>query len=357
MRHRAHILAAALLLGALPAAADPQVWSERSEKTADVRGIQALEIVNTRGRVELRPSPDRDLHITAVKIVRRSGRQSAQSLAREIEVAAGKQGDRYVVEVRYPRRHHVRVSFWDIFRVDGVDHPRYEVQIVCQVPRGLAVSVRETSGDIRSQGLDGEQKLKTTSGDIEVESATGALEAASTSGDVRATSIRRARVRCVSGDILVQQASGPLRATTTSGRITVSGAEDSLALSSVSGDIRSDRAPRGVEASSSSGDVVLHESAGSVRVRTSSGDVRLSVREPLRSVEAGTSSGGIRLRLDRTVSCALDLQTSSGSIEVDLPMQMRSATRRSVSGSIRGGRTPVTLHTTSGDISIAEGSL
>jgi len=36
---------------------------------------------------------------------------------------------------------------------------------------------------------------------------------------------------------------------------------------------------------------------------------------------------------------------------------MRSASRRTVTGSIRGGRTPVTLHTSSGDITIDEGGL
>jgi hypothetical protein len=36
-------------------------------------------------------------------------------------------------------------------------------------------------------------------------------------------------------------------------------------------------------------------------------------------------------------------------------MQMRNATRHGVSGSIRGGNIPVTLHTASGDITVAGG--
>lgn len=357
MKRWVFLSVAALFLLAGPAAADREAWREQSEKTVQVRGVRTLEVVNARGRVELLPSPDGDLHITALKVVRRGGREAAQDVARRISVETGAKGDRYVVEVRYPRRHSVNISFWDLFRANGVSFPRYEVILTCQVPRGLGVSVRETSGDIRSKDLAADQVLKSTSGDIDVESAAGALQLSSTSGDVRASAIRGARVRTVSGDVVVRDVSGVLRAATTSGRITVTGARDSLALTSVSGDIRADRASRGAAANTSSGDVVLREIAGAVRIGTTSGDVRLFVEEPLESVEAGTSSGKIRLRLDPAVSCALDLRTSSGSINVDLPMRMNNVTRRSVTGSIRGGRAPVTLRTTSGDITIGEGGL
>jgi DUF4097 and DUF4098 domain-containing protein YvlB len=159
----------------------------------------------------------------------------------------------------------------------------------------------------------------------------------------------------VSGDVVVQKATGSLRASTSSGEISVTGAADSLALKTVSGDIRADAAPRGLDAETSSGDIVVRGVAGAVRVGTVSGDVRLSLREPLRGVNATSSSGGIRLQLGPTVGCALDMRTSSGTIEVEQPMQMKTVSRRNVSGVIRGGRTPAVLQTVSGDITVAGG--
>jgi len=349
------VVAAALLLGASPAAADREVLREQSEQTIEARGFNALEVVNSRGRVDLLPSPDGKLHLTALKIVRCSSRARAEELARGIVVETGVKDDRYVVEVRYQKRHSVRISFWDIFKIDGLNLPAYEVRLTCQVPRGLPVTVRESSGDIRSEGLAGAQVLRTSSGDIVIESAGGPLEASSSSGDVTATAVRQARVRSVSGDVVVRQAQGALRASTSSGDITVSGAADSLALSSVSGDIRADHAPRGLDAETSSGGIAVRGVSGSVKVGTSSGDVRLSLREPLRDVDASTSSGEIRLQLAAAVACALDMRTSSGTIEVEQPMQMKNVSRRSVSGVIRGGRTPVVLHTASGDITVVGG--
>ena len=317
MRRSFQVVTAALLVGASPAAADREVLREQSEQTVEARGFKTLEVINARGRVDLLPSPDAKLHLTALKIVRYRSHERAQELARGIVVETGVRDDRYVVEVRYQKRHSVRISFWDIFKIDGLNLPAYEVRVTCQVPRGLPVTVRESSGDIRSEGLAGAQVLRTSSGDIVVESAGGPLEALSSSGEVTATAVRQARVKSVSGDVVVRQVEGPLHASTSSGSITVTGAVDSLALSSVSGDISADHAPRGLDAE--------------------------------------TSSGEIRLQLAAAVACALDMRTSSGTIEVEQPMQMKSVSRRSVSGVIRGGRTPVVLHTASGDITVVGG--
>ena len=355
MRRCIQVMTAALLLGAPPAAADRDVWREQSEKTVEARGFKSLEVINSRGRVDLVSSPDAKLHLTALKIVRVGSRERAEALAHGIVVETGIRDDRYVVEVHYQKRHNVHINFWDFFRVDGVNLPGYEVRITCQIPRGLPVTVRESSGDVRSEGLAGAQVLRTSSGDIEVQSADGPLDISSSSGEVAATAVRQTQVRSVSGDIVVRQAAGPLRASTSSGDITVAGAEDSLALSSVSGDIRADRAPRGLEAETSSGEIVARGVSGAVKVGTSSGDVRLSLREPLRGVDATTSSGEIRLALDPAVGCTLDMRTSSGTIEVEQPMQMKDVSRRHVSGVIRGGRAPVVLLTSSGDVTVVGG--
>ena len=73
MRWRWWVVVAVLLVPGRWARAD-DVWREESQKTVEVRGFATVEIDNARGRVDLVPSPDGRLHITALKIVR-SGRQ------------------------------------------------------------------------------------------------------------------------------------------------------------------------------------------------------------------------------------------------------------------------------------------
>lgn len=355
MKRSMALAALFLMVAASPSLADREAHREQSQKTIDVRGFGTLEILNSRGRVDLMPSADAQIHVTALKIVSLGDDEYAQKVLREITVEAGVRGDRYVIEVHYPRRHDIRIDFWDLFKSDG-GMPLYEVRIACEVPRGLAVKARQTSGDIHSEGVAGVQTLESTSGDIEVQSAGAALEAVSTSGSVSVAGVQKARVRSVSGDVSVKVAAGPLRASTTSGSITVTGAQDSLSLSSMSGDIRADRAPHGLTAETTSGEVMVRGISGSARVGSTSGDVQLSLRQPLRGLEAGTSSGEIRVELDPAIACALEMHTSSGDIDVQVPMQMRNASRHGVTGSIRGGGTPVSLKTSSGDITVVGGS-
>jgi hypothetical protein len=347
------LVLAALLVPGRPAQAE-DVWREQSQKTVEVRGFATLEIDNARGRVDLAPSTDGRLHITALKLVRSGRQEQAQDLARRIIVEAGPNGDRYRVEVRY-QPHHIHIGLEDLFSFDSRRFPRYEVRIQAEVPPGLGIVVRESSGDIRSEGVTGPQVLRSTSGDVEVLSAGGRVEVSTSSGDVTADGLRAARVGSTSGDLVLQQVSGPLVASTSSGDITVRSAGDSLALSSVSGDIKADRAPRGLRAETSSGGVAVRAVSGSVRVGTASGDVSLGLHEPLSGIEVGTSSGEVRLDLDPAVRCLLDLKTSSGSLRVTLPMTMSRVSRRNLSGAIRGGKTPVNLHTASGDITVTGG--
>lgn len=348
-------LIATLLVAAAPAVAGREAYREQSDRTVEVQGFKTVEVINSRGRIDLVASPDAQLHVSALKIVSLGSEEYSRKILREITVTAGARGDRYVVDVEYPRKHDLRISFWDLFKSDGGSMPLYEVRLTCQVPRGLAVKAHARSGDIHSEGISGPQDLENTSGDTEVLSADAAIEVSSTSGEVSVSGARQARVESVSGDVSVKQVSGPLHVSTTSGSITVSGAEDSLSLSSVSGDVRADRAPRGLAVETTSGEIVVRGISGTVRAGSTSGDMTLSARGPLRGLEAGTSSGGIRLELDPTIACALDMRTTSGDMDVQMPMQMRTASRHGVKGSIRGGGAQVTLHTTSGDITVSGG--
>ncbi len=346
---------AAVLVTGRPALAADDVWREQSQKTVDVRGITALEIENSRGRVEVLPSPDGRLHITALKIVRVGRRERGEDVARGIVVETEARAGHFRVDVRYQRHSNIQLDLRDLFSFHGNVFPRHEVRIAAEVPAGLSVMVREGSGDIRSEGIAGPQELRTSSGDIEIRSAGDRVDAWTSSGDVSATGIRRAHVSSMSGDLEIHQVAGALRASTSSGDISVSGAEDSLSLSSVSGDIEADRAPRGLRAESTSGGVVVRGASGTVKAGTVSGELTIGLREPLAGAELGTTSGEIQLELDPAIRCALDLRTSSGSLDVRLPMQMSNVSRRSVTGTIGGGRTPVVLHTASGDITVTGG--
>src|SRR5262245_13130998 len=71
------VLLALGVLTAQPAAANEPVLREMSERTVEARGLRSIEIVNSRGRVDLLPSTDGKIHVTALKLIRYCTRTKA----------------------------------------------------------------------------------------------------------------------------------------------------------------------------------------------------------------------------------------------------------------------------------------
>jgi hypothetical protein len=342
-----------LLIVSSPAGATQEDWREQSEKVLDAAGVRGIVVENARGFVEVRPSADDRIHLTALKLVRGTDPDRSRTLARETEVRTSVEGGRFEVRVRYPQRQQVRIGFWDM--LSGHRWPKLEVRLALEVPPDLPVRLSSSSGDLATADLMGPQELTTTSGDISLDGGGARVAATSTSGTISAAALGIAELRTVSGDIEVSDVRGRLRATTTSGGILVQGASDSLMLGSVSGDLRVTRAPRGVTARTVSGQIGVKSAAGTVDLESTSGDVSLWLDPGVRRAEVTTASGDIVVGLRPSVGCALELSTSNGTLDASVPLEVTSVSRRLMTGVVRGGDVPVLLRSSSGDISVRSG--
>ena len=340
---------------AAPAAAT-ETLREQSERELDARGVASLAIENPRGEVRVSSGTGDRIRVSALKIVRSNDRESAQEFARATQVTVSTTGGRCRIAVRYPQRRQVRVGIWQMMSGE-FDFPAVEVRLAIVMPRGLELSVRSTSGDLSTKGIDGRQDLDTTSGEIDVSTAGGVVRAATTSGDVRVSARGATRLRSVSGNVIAEAVGGPLDAHTTSGELVVRLAQDSLALGTVSGDIRVDSAPRGIVATTTSGSIETRSAAGVVRLSTSSGDVNVRLVAPLSRVEISSSSGDIAARLAEGLGCEVELRTSNGTLDTSVPLEVMNMTRHHVAGRVRGGTTPVVLRSSSGDIILTAGGM
>jgi hypothetical protein len=332
-------------------------YMERSERVADAAGLKVLDIHNPRGRVELAPSPDGRLHVTATKVVRMSDPAEARRYAAKVTVETSAANGRYAITVQYPRHLESRVDFWDLFSERGrqrMQLPRLEVRIEVMVPASMAASVSTSSGDIATTNLPNTQTLSSTSGDVEVGGAKGALSAESVSGDVTLRDVSGARVRTTSGDISVEGVAA-LDASSTSGDIEVDRARQALVLHTVSGDIVAADAPAGVRAHSTSGELVVHGACADVQMETLSGDVRTRLRAPLTRAQIGSTSGDVQVEVVSGVGATLSVKSTSGSIDCRVPAVILDHDRNSLEAKLGSGAAPVRLETTSGNVTITSG--
>lgn len=352
MRSTILTLIASLAMLAAPATAG-ETLREQSGRVLDAHGIAILRVENPRGLVRILPSTDGQIHLTALKIVRSTSREHAAEIARETQVTLATDGGGCDVRVRYPQRQAIHIGFWQMF--SGFELPVVEVRITIAVPSTLPLVLRSASGDIQTEGLDAAQDMQTTSGDISVTDARGPLRAESTSGDLELSGMAAGVLRTVSGDVVASDVAGPIEVRTTSGDLAVRGASDSLVLRSVSGDIHVDRAPRGLSATTTSGGIQVRSGSGIVKIGASSGDVDLRLASPLNRADISTGSGDITVRLDPGLGCELELRTSNGALNIDLPLEVKIVTRHLVTGRVRQGTSPVVLRSSSGDIHLLAG--
>lgn len=125
-----------------------------------------------------------------------------------------------------------------------------------------------------------------------------------------------------------------------------------LTFTTGSGDLSVEGIHGPVEFTSGSGDLRVRSVRDKVRAHTGSGDVELE-DSGNGGIEVETSSGDVAVRLASQVGYDLSAHTGSGDFSIAHEFNLEPGdTKRDVRGKLRGGGTPLTIRTGSGDIRI-----
>jgi putative adhesin len=206
--------------------------------------------------------------------------------------------------------------------IDYVNVRDISVDYEITVPTDTTIRTHSGSGDQTIEGTHGNVDVQTGSGDVKLASLTGEVRLQTGSGDVRAREISGpVKGGAGSGDIEVEEAgAGDIDLHTGSGNITVRGIQG------------------GFHGEAGSGDITAEGKQGG-------------------TWEMRTGSGNVRLRLPANAAFDADISTSSGSIDVEAPLEMTvqgrvQEARKSIHGKVRGGGPLLSVRTGSGDINI-----
>jgi len=206
------------------------------------------------------------------------------------------------------------------------------------VPATTNLRSRTGSGSQHIEGLTGRVEAHTGSGGLTLRNLTGALRASTGSGSITAATTGSFHASTGSGSIRATGVSGPATARTGSGVIDIT--------QTGSGD---------VEVSSGSGSIRLQGVRGSLRATTGSGGITAqgAVSGEWR---LSAASGGISVSLPPGQGFELDADTSSGRIEMGMPVTVSGTIgRRALRGSVGGGGPLLHVRTASGGIRIRTG--
>ncbi len=205
------------------------------------------------------------------------------------------------------------------------------------VPAGRDVELRVAVGEMSARGVSANLLLDTHAGGVTAEDLRGRIRIDTGSGEVLASGIEgELDVDTGSGDVVVRNARvGTLGVDTGSGAVTLEAFRaDALQVDTGSGGVRG------------GGD------AEEVEVDTGSGDIPLDLGPLLRNVEVDTGSGDVTLTVPANYGAQVSLETSSGDLEVNLPLQVVRRGQDALEGTIGDGAGRLTVDTGSGNITV-----
>lgn len=190
----------------------------------------------------------------------------------------------------------------------------------------------------------------------------------------------------VEGNLAIDAHDAPVTATGVKGELSVDVGSGAVRVSQIEGDLSVDTGSGGVEVSryhgtsltvdTGSGDVTGTELAGDeISIETGSGGIRLSgvtaprtsletgsgsitadLRQGISSLHAETGSGDVAIRAPASLGAAVEIETSSGDIETDFPLQITRHGRDHLVGTIGDGKGTIAIETGSGQIRLLKSS-
>ena len=214
--------------------------------------------------------------------------------------------------------------------------------LVVRVPRGHRVAVYLAVGSVTVTNVEGDLTLDTHDADVMASGVKGGLRIDVGSGSVRASQIE--------GDLNVDTGSGSVEVSRVRGR--------SLSIDTGSGDVTG--------SDLDAGELSVDTGSGSIRLTgvtspeltlgTGSGGVTAELRRDVASLRVETGSGDISIRAPASLGAEVDIETSSGDIETDFPLQITQHARDHMVGTIGDGKGTIAIETGSGGIRLLKGS-
>jgi DUF4097 and DUF4098 domain-containing protein YvlB len=282
------------------------------EKTFETPAAVRLYVENEVGLVAITA---RETATTVVSL--EANTPGAEELVERAAIECRSSGNRHIVAVKVPSLRGMRFI------------RRQAVTVRVGVPEGSDVKVLAGSADVEITGLINTADLASSSGDISADDVTDDAIAKTASGDITIGAVGGdLRVHTASGDLRCSRVAGPAVFATASGDLEVGAAANKVEVKATSGNVRLGELSRGARIVNVSGAVrVLALGEGTLHVRSVSGNVSVGIAE------------GVDLHVD--------VETMSGSVHSDIPLDDAPRPGR------RDAQVDLSVRSVSGNVEIA----
>jgi len=270
------------------------VVTRRIEKRVPLAGCDRVAVLHRYGNVAVVGTGDAHALVDALVRVTARNRRLAEDFAEKVQIQATGQGDSFVIATAYPAKAALDPELG------------YEVQISIRLPAGTAASVRNSFGDVRITGMDGNCHVVNRFGDVELDRC-NRCEVENSYGRVRLDETRGLSVVQNSyGDVDLRLACGPVQ------------------VKNRYGTVHTDQSANDVTIDNQFGNVFARSDRGAISITNRYGDVNAWVDDAeLAALSIVSRLGRVDLSLNDRVPFRIDATAQGGRIVSGLPFEIR----------------------------------
>ncbi|MBN1767409.1 MAG: DUF4097 family beta strand repeat protein [Prolixibacteraceae bacterium] len=210
------------------------------------------------------------------------------------------------------------------------------ISLTVLVPRDMSCNVSSSGGSVEIYGVKGKHNISSSGGSVLLENVTGTTKAKSSGGGVKAYK--------QNGDINLRSSGGSVTVEDAIGDITAHSSGGGVHLSKIRG---------AADVSSSGGGVRINGEASYVKATSSGGSVKVDISGLSKELYLKSSGGGVSANIHNGDKMGLDLDLSSGRVNVDLRNFSGSSEKNRVKGTMNNGGIPVYMRASGGNVDLS----
>ncbi len=209
------------------------------------------------------------------------------------------------------------------------------ISLTILTPREMSCNVSSSGGGLRISNVKGTHDFSSSGGGVKLENVAGMTKAGSSGGGVHVTN--------QDGDVRLNSSGGGVTLEEAHGRVYAHSSGGGVHLENIHGD---------VEAGSSGGGVSVTGEAGYVKAKSSGGSVRVNIGRLSKELYLESSGGGVDAVIRDGGNLGLDLDLSSGKVNIDLRNFSGKSEKDRVKGTMNGGGIPVYMRASGGSVNV-----
>ncbi len=209
------------------------------------------------------------------------------------------------------------------------------ISLTIIVPREMSCNVSSSGGSLKISGVAGTHNFSSSGGSVKLENTAGTTKAKSSGGSAKATNHK-----------------GDINLSSSGGSVSIDGAEGSIYAHSSGGSVKLNNIHGSVDAGSSGGGVSVNGDCNYVKAKSSGGSVHVNISNLRKELYLESSGGGVDAIIQNGDELGLDLDLSSGKVNIELNNFSGKAEKNRVKGTMNNGGIPVYMRASGGNVNV-----